>query len=143
MSGVWNWAWLSVVLAVSVVQADDAVPLPAMTVDLNASAFPSAAIKSRTQGRVLVAFNIDKRGGVNKQDVVQSEPEGTFDSAALSVVKSIKFNVPKDWDSKGGPSHRYQLSVLFKLSPCPPDTCTAPKAHPEANDFVIVGAQAK
>lgn len=121
---------------------DERPPMPPMTIALNATPYPTPALKSLTQGRVLVAFNITKKGRADSENVVDAEPLDVFESTALSAIRKVKFAVPPDWEDKAGPLQRYRLSVVFKLYPCPPETCTSPKAHDEADDFIIISAQA-
>jgi TonB family protein len=143
-SARYKWPICLVLLAFATARGDDArPPLPDMKLELNSAFYPSVARESRTQGRVLLAFNINKRGKVEQENVVQSEPAGTFDESAIRVLKKIKFTVSDDWDEKAGPLQRYRLTVLFKISPCPPETCTAPKTYDDSDDFVIVGAYSK
>ena len=116
--------------------------MPAISVDLNKTSYPSAALKDRLQGRVLVSFSITKRGRIADENVIEAEPVGTFEEAALELVSKVKFAVPGDWEDLAGPLQRYRLSVVFKLYPCP-EPCVPPKRHEEADDFVIVSAQVK
>ena len=132
---------LVMLLLTSLAQADDGrPPMPAMTVDLNKISYPDAARKSELQGRVLVSFSISKKGRVDDELIVESEPIEVFDKAALELVKKIKFAVPDNWEDLAGPLQRYRLSVVFKLYPCP-EPCVPPKRHEDADDFVIVSAQ--
>jgi TonB family protein len=137
------WICLAMLVFATVRGEEIRPPLPEMKLELNSSFYPTAAKDARVQGRVLVAFNISKRGKIEKENVVEAEPLGAFEESALSVLKKIKFTVPDNWDDIAGPLQRYRLSVLFKISPCPPDTCTAPKAYDESDDFVIVGTYVK
>lgn len=117
--------------------------LPQLTIDLNALAYPSAAQRAGMQGRVLVAFNITKKGRADAIEIVNAEPADEFDATASKAVKQVRFTVPDDWQASGGAAHRFQLSVLFKLSPCVAPACSAPKPHESADDFLVIGAQAK
>ena len=134
---------LSVICSFAVHAEDERPPMPPMTIALNATPYPAPAVKSVIQGRVLVAFNITKKGRADSENVVDAEPLDVFESTALSAVRKVKFAVPPDWEEKAGPLQRYRLSVVFKLYPCPPESCTTPKAHDEADDFIIISAQAK
>jgi hypothetical protein len=55
----------------------------------------------------------------------------------------MRFTAPDDWEESGGEAHRFQLSVLFKLSPCVAPACTAPTPHESADDFLVIGALAQ
>ena len=117
--------------------------LPQMSVDLNALDYPRVAQSAGVQGRVLVAFNISKRGRADNEEVVESEPSGEFDSVALKAVRQVRFTVPDDWKDSGGTEQLFHISVLFKLYPCKAPDCLSPKQHDTADDFLVVGAQAK
>jgi TonB family protein len=117
--------------------------LPPLTVDLRSVSYPSALQRQGVQGRVLVAFNITKRGKVDDPVVVSGEPAGEFDSVAIKAVKQVHFTVPDDWEASGDSAYQYQFSVLFKLSPCIAPACVAPKPHEAADDFLVIGAEAK
>lgn len=117
--------------------------LPQLTVELNSLTYPASAQRAGLQGRVLAAFSISRKGRAEDIEVVSAEPAEEFDAAAIKAVKQVRFTVPSDWKDSGGEAHRFQLSVLFKLNPCVAPTCTAPKPHAEADDFLVIGAQAQ
>lgn len=117
--------------------------LPQLTVDLSSLSYPAAQQRQGLQGRVLVAFTINKRGRANDPVVVDSEPAGEFDAVAIKAIKQVRFTVPDDWEDSGDSAYQYQLSVLFKLSPCMPPACVAPKPHDAADDFLILGGEAR
>ncbi|MGE0115247.1 MAG: TonB family protein [Steroidobacteraceae bacterium] len=119
------------------------LPLPQLTVDLSSVTYPGPAQRAGMQGRVLVAFNITRRGRPDELEVVNAEPADVFDSVAIRAVKQVEFTVPRDWEATGGASHRFQFSVLFKLNPCEAPACIPPVPYESADDFLIVGAQAK
>jgi TonB family protein len=117
--------------------------LPQLTVDLGSVTYPGALQRQGVQGRVLVAFTITKRGKVNDPVIVDSEPVGDFDSVAIKAIKQVRFTVPDEWEDSGDSAYQYQLSVLFKLSPCMAPACVAPKPHESADDFLVISAEAK
>jgi TonB family protein len=117
--------------------------LPQLNVDLASVTYPSALQRQGVQGRVLVAFTITKRGKVNDPAVVNAEPAGEFDSVAIKAVKQVRFTVPDNWEDSGNSVYQFQLSVLFKLSPCVAPACVSPKPHESADDFLVIGAEAK
>lgn len=123
-------------------QSSDArPPLPALSVSLSGNLYPENAKKVGMHGRVLVEFSISRRGAPDEPQVVAAEPVEMFDEAALRFVRQVRFAVPKDWRDSGGVLQRYRLSVLFKLTPCLPDNCIAPKMHEGADDFLIITAE--
>lgn len=118
-------------------------PLPSMELELNSLTYPTAAQRIGMPGRVLMAFTVTKKGRADNIEMVSSQPTGVFETVATKAIKQMKFTVPADWEATQGPEHRYLISVLFKINPCVAPGCVVPKAHEEADDFVIVGAQAK
>lgn len=129
-------------LRASVTGAQEAaVSLPPMDVTINPSLYPKEAQKTGMQGRVLAEFNITRKGKVDNVAIVQSEPEGVFDGATRSSLKEVKFTVPKDWEDSGNAAHRFRLSYVFKIYPCP-EPCNAPKTHDAADDSVVISIQA-
>ncbi len=114
--------------------------LPQLSVELSSLSYPNNAQRAGVQGRVLVAFTITKKGRADNIEIVSAEPAAEFDLVATKAVKQVRFTVPEDWETSGADQHRFQLSVLFKLGPCPAETCTAPKAHETADDFLVIGS---
>jgi protein TonB len=53
--------------------------------------YPSNAKRSGIEGRVIVRILIGKNGKAEKMEVVESEPEGIFDEAALKSLKYWQF----------------------------------------------------
>lgn len=123
-------------------QATPKRPLPQLSVNLNSLTYPGAPQRAGLQGRVLVAFTITNRGRADNIEIVGAEPAKEFDSTAIRAVRQVQFTVPKDWEDSGGEMQRFQLSVLFKLSPCVAP-CVAPQPHEGADDFLVIGAQAR
>ncbi len=120
-----------------------AFKLPPMNASVDPDVFPSAALKNSVQGRVLLDFTISRNNKIEDVKVVDSAPEGMFDSAARKTLSAVKFAVPKDWEESGAVLHRFSLSFVFKLMPCPTEPCVAPKPHDNADDFLIITATAK
>lgn len=117
-------------------------PLPQLSVDLNSLTYPGAPQRAGLQGRVLVAFTITNRGKADNIEIVSAEPAGEFDATATRALRQVQFTVPRDWRDSGGEAQRFQLSVLFKLSPCAAP-CVAPQVHEGADDFLVISAQAR
>lgn len=117
--------------------------LPQLTVDLNSLTYPGSAQRAGLQGRVLVAFTVSRKGRAENIEVVSAEPPEQFDGPAVRAVKQVQFTVPRDWQVSGGEAQRFQLSVLFKLNPCVVPACTTPQPHESADDFLVIGAQAR
>jgi len=119
------------------------ISLPPMSASVNPDVYPFAALRNSVQGRVLLEFTISSRNKIDDVTVVDSEPQGMFDAAARKTLNSVHFTVPKDWAESGAALHRFTLSVVFKVSPCPTTPCAAPQPHDAADDFLIVTAAAK
>jgi len=120
--------------------AQKKIMLPPMNASVNPDVYPSSALKNSVQGRVLLEFNITRKSKIEDVSVIDSQPEGIFDSAAKKTLNAVKFTVPKDWEDIGGALHRFTLSIVFKLSPCPTTPCVAPQPHDTADDFLIITA---
>jgi len=123
--------------------AQKKMALPPMNASVDPEVYPSVALKNSVQGRVLVEFTITRRSKIEDVTVIDSQPQGIFDSAAKKTLGAVKFTVPKDWEDTGGVTHRFTLSIVFKLSPCPTTPCVAPQPHDTADDFLIITATPK
>jgi protein TonB len=66
----------------------DVYPQPLTPIKLN---FPDTAATHRGDGRVLLLLLIDEFGAVNEVSVVEAQPEGLFEDAALSVLRATQF----------------------------------------------------
>jgi TonB family protein len=115
--------------------------LPPLTLSVSNNVYPTAARRAGVQGRVLVRFTIKKNGVPDNVVVDSAEPEVQFDEVAVNLVKRVRFTVPQDWAQTGAVTQPYQLSVLFKLHPCPKESCIVPIRHDGADDFLIVAAE--
>lgn len=116
--------------------------LPPMQAPLNPEYYPTTALKKELQGRVLAEFTITRKGKVDNITIVDSEPQGVFDSGVRKALADVRFTVPDDWESSGGVLQRFHLSYVFTLYPCPTNPCVAPKPHTAADDFFIISVQA-
>ena len=56
--------------------------------------YPTAARADGVEGYVVVEYNVDEGGRVRSARVVESEPEGVFDQAALDAVTEWRFEAP-------------------------------------------------
>ncbi|EGV50442.1 energy transducer TonB [Candidatus Endoriftia persephone] len=68
-------------------------PLPAEPVPLVRipPRYPRRALLRRSEGHVVVQFTIDPDGGVSDPKVVEAEPKGFFEQAALRAIRGWKF----------------------------------------------------
>jgi periplasmic protein TonB len=66
----------------------DVYPHPLTPIKLN---YPDSAAAQRIDGRLLLLLLIDESGVVNEASVVEAQPEGYFEAAALSVLRATRF----------------------------------------------------
>ena len=134
-----------VLAPVTLLFAQDAAPakpkLPQMTVDLSEFSYPSDLQTQGVMGRVLVAFTINKRGVPTDPVVIDADANKEFNTLAQKIIKRVRFTVPDGWQDNGYNAYQFQMSVLFKLSPCVAPACVAPKPHEAADDFLLVGGR--
>lgn len=62
--------------------------------------YPRRAKLTRKEGSVTIQFQIDANGNVHNPVVVESNPEGLFDKAALRAIKRWRFKPRKGADSQ-------------------------------------------
>jgi TonB family protein len=90
--------------------------------------FPPKARRMGMEGRVLVAFDITARGRAEHISVIWSESE-IFESSAVNMLESTRFNVPSDW-SENGAWKRWRMGFVYRLSPgCQSDQFAIPVAE--------------
>ncbi|MDX1625362.1 MAG: TonB family protein [Wenzhouxiangellaceae bacterium] len=77
----------------------------------SAPVYPVDAARACTEGFVHLAFGLDERGYPTDVEVLESEPPGVFDDAAITAVSRHEFPVPVD------PDRRYQQRVRFEIDP--------------------------
>lgn len=66
--------------------------IPAKIISREAPRYPSRALKNSTEGWVQVRFFIDTNGRPTDVSIVESEPNDTFDDAAMKSVKKWRFS---------------------------------------------------
>jgi len=54
--------------------------------------YPTAAMRARQEGWVLVSFTVDPDGKTSEVKVVESQPRHVFDRAAIDAVERYRFN---------------------------------------------------
>lgn len=79
--------------------------------------YPRQALRAGTEGHVLLAFTITEQGDVTEIEVVQAEPRGVFDRAAMEAVSSWQYQ-PFTENGKAV-AKRVSQAVEFRLSPTP------------------------
>lgn len=75
----------------NVVMTEDSVDDPPKPVSRKAPQYPDRARKKGISGRVVLSVLIDASGNVSDVRVVESEPPGVFDEAAVAAVKTWRF----------------------------------------------------
>ncbi len=67
----------------------DVYPQPLAAIRLD---YPESAANAKVDGRLVVLLLIDEFGVVNEASVVESQPEGYFEDAALAVFRAARFS---------------------------------------------------
>jgi Gram-negative bacterial TonB protein C-terminal len=75
-------------------------------------AYPAPLVRSNVSGRVALAYSIDVDGNPAKIVVFVSD-DSRLEGPAVDFLKKYKFDVPKTWESDGGPWRRFHLQVTF------------------------------
>lgn len=98
-------------LNVSAPTDGDAIPLVRV-----APIYPERAASRGTEGWVVVQFNVMKSGQVDPKSVivVESQPQGTFDRAAINAVKRWKYK-PKVVNGEPVERIGIQTQLTFEL----------------------------
>ena len=63
--------------------------------DKPAPEYPDRALNANMQGHVILSVTIAPDGRVSKTEVVSADPEGWFEGAATSAVKTWKYRAPR------------------------------------------------
>ena len=88
----------------------DVLAQPVNEVDL---VYPQMPYQMRVRGKVMLRILINERGGIDQVSVLDSEPRGTFEEAALTAVWALKFAPAK----KGGRSVKSQKTIEVTFNP--------------------------
>ncbi|MCE2460203.1 MAG: energy transducer TonB [Pseudomonadales bacterium] len=76
--------------------------------------YPAAARASGVEGRVVVRYDVTVAGTVANAIVVESEPPGVFDDAALNAVRSWRFR-PMVEGGEAVPAPARVSELVFRL----------------------------
>lgn len=76
--------------------------------------YPEPARTEGIEGEVTVRYDVTMLGTVTNARVVASHPPGVFDEAALSAVRSWRFNAPQV-DGQPQVAQDRQSTVTFKM----------------------------
>ncbi len=78
--------------------------------------YPEAATSAKLDGRVLVLLLIDEFGMVNDASIVESQPEGYFEDAALAVFRAARFSPAQKFGHAVKSRVLLQVKYLFGQS---------------------------
>ncbi len=91
--------------------------IPAKIISREPPRYPSRALKNGVEGWVQVRFHIDTSGKPSNIEVVESEPEQTFDDAAVKSVKKWRFSPARNQSTgEAVPSTLVSTKVQFRLN---------------------------
>ena len=76
--------------------------------------YPPAARAAGVEGRVVVAYDVTPSGEVVNARVVDANPSGIFDEAALVAVRSWRFNAPRE-EGRAVAANNRRSEVRFSL----------------------------
>ena len=89
--------------------------------------YPPTARADGIEGRVVVRYDVTVEGTVANASVVESEPSGIFDEAALAAVQSWRFR-PMLERGEVVPAPGRVSELLFRLGASEYDDLPVPKA---------------
>jgi periplasmic protein TonB len=75
--------------------------------------YPQLAYQMRTRGKVTLRILINERGGIDQVSVLDSEPRGTFEDAALTATWALRFSPAK----KYGRNVKSQKTIEVNFDP--------------------------
>lgn len=74
--------------------------------------YPQLALMRGVEGQVVIEFGLADDGSLRDLQVVQSEPEGVFDQAAVHAMRGWKYSSP----TGNGTQRRYRQTMMFVLN---------------------------
>jgi len=99
--------------------------------------YPPVSSRMREQGHGVVEFGILPTGyTANVRAIPSTEWSSRLQEAASKYISVLRFNVADNWSSSGGPSHRFRVSFVFVIRPCP-DAGTCELPTPFASDYSL------
>jgi protein TonB len=78
--------------------------------------YPESATSAKVDGRLLVLLLIDEFGMVNDASIVESQPEGFFEDAALAVFRAARFSPAQKFGHAVKSRVLLQVKYLFGQS---------------------------
>ena len=94
---------------------------PPMLLVSEGSVYPEFATVQQLDGFVTVAYDVTVSGNVDNVRVINSEPVGVFDNAAIEAVRDWQF-LPMQRNGTPVPAQRQISTLTFKLSADKQDT---------------------
>ena len=85
----------------------DVLPQPLTQARLD---YPESAVSARVDGRVLVLLLIDEFGTVNDVSVLEAQPPGYFETAAIAAFRAVRFSPAQ----KQGHAVKSRISLQVK-----------------------------
>jgi len=76
--------------------------------------YPTRALASGVEGRVLVEFDVDPSGAVGSARVVVAEPPRIFDQAALEAIRQWRYS-PRVVNGRAVERHGLRIAIPFVL----------------------------
>jgi TonB family protein len=80
--------------------------------------YPASARRLGQQGRFLVELSITHEGRVTNIALLAADSQGVFDHSLIVNLGKLRFSVPRDWGTTGGPARRFKVNILFLVRPC-------------------------
>ena len=91
--------------------------VPPKVIDRESPRYPKKALEREIEGWVSVGFVIDTQGMPTDITVIDSEPNNTFDSAAISAVKRWRFSPARNEDTQEAVDYPIaETKLQFKIS---------------------------
>jgi len=80
--------------------------------------YPDKAKRLNAEGRFLLGFKINDHGRAAEIKIESAEGSNILSDAAVTIVKSLVFEVPAAPASAALDSGQYRMSFVFELTPC-------------------------
>lgn len=77
--------------------------------------YPQRALQHEKEGWVVVEFTVTEMGSVENAVVIDAEPKGYFEKAALKAIAKFKYK-PTVVDGQAKPSHGVRFRMVFEMT---------------------------
>lgn len=134
------WA-LALALALAILPAHSEEPWarsPELKLQASGSMppYPEEALLTGIEGRVALAYSIDKSGRPANISVLTSD-DPTLENAAIQTLSAVKYKVPRDWGASGNTWTRFNILINFVLDKNEP----RPEWIPHSTKLVVRAAR--